>query len=243
MDFDTWTRAPVDELRVTRLAVGYVVGAIAVVATGSFVVLTSPNAAAEQEEPVIEIHLAKEPQFEPAPPPPPVVEEKPKPKPKPRQKAPIEIPKEVIKEASPVPQQTNEPDPFDEPRTTQIVETQKPVVVEAPKAVPRTPKSTQPSGPTRVLEDDTPPQIIGVQTKPDYPGSAKAAGLEGVVIVKYVISEAGFVTDAKVIKGPPEFHEACLTAVRTWRFKPALDFSGKPKAVTKLARFPFKLKT
>jgi protein TonB len=241
MDFDTWAPSGVDGLRVKRLAIGYVVGAIAVAATGALIFLTSPNASAnEDEEPEIEVQLAKEPEPEPEPPPPPPAEEKPKPKP--RVKIPVEIPKEEIKEAEPVVQKSNEPDPFDQPKTTEIVEAPKPAVVEAPKAVVA-PKVEKPAGPTRVLEDDTPPALIGPQTKPEYPSSAKAAGIEGVVVVKYVISDTGVVTDAKVIKGPPELHAACLAAVKSWRFKPALDVSGKPKAVTKMARFPFKLKT
>jgi periplasmic protein TonB len=238
MDFDSWTPSRVDSLRIKRLAIGYLVGAIAVAVAGSFIFLTSPNASAqEEEEPEIEVQLAKEPEPEPEPPPPAVVEEKPKPKP--RVSVPIEIPKEAIKEAEPVPQQANEPDPFEEKTT--VVEAPKPTVVEAPKPV-LTPKAAKPQGPTRVLEDDTPPVPIA-QSKPEYPASAKAAGLEGVVIVKYVISETGIVTDAKVLKGPPELSGVCLASVKTWRFKPALDFQGKPKAVTKIARFPFKLKT
>ena len=238
MDFDSWTRSSVDSIRIKRLVIGYVVGAVAVVTAGAFIFLTSPNASAqEEEEPELEVQLAKEPEPEPEPPPPPVVEEKPKPKP--RLQIPVEVPREAIKEADPLPQASNEPDPFEEKPA--IVETPKPAVVEAPKPV-LAPTIERPRGPTRVLEDDTPPVAIA-QTKPEYPASAKAAGLEGVVIVKYVISEAGVVTDAKVLKGPPELSLVCLSAVKTWRFKPALDFQGKPKAVTKIARFPFKLKT
>jgi protein TonB len=240
MDFDTWSPSGTDTLRVKRLLLGYFVGAIAVVATGAFIFLTSPNASAnEEEEPEIEVQLAREAEPEPEPPPPPPAEEKPKPKP--RVKVPIEIPMEAPKEAEPLPQPSNEPDPFEEEKPAAPVETAKPAVVEAPKPPPP-PKQEKPKGPTRVLEDDTPPELL-TKTKPEYPASAKAAGIEGVVIVRYVVSETGVVTDAKVIKGPAEFQAVCLATVKAWRFKPALDFQGKPKAVVRMTRFPFKLKT
>lgn len=240
MDFDTWTRSGVDSLRVKRLAIGYVVGAAVVTAGTLFVFLTSPTASAHaEEEPEIEVQLAKEPEPEPEPPPAAAEPEPEKPKPRPRVHVPIEIPKEAPKEADPLPAPLDEPDPFEEQKPA-VVEPPKPALVEAPK--PPAPKLEKPKGPTRVLEDDTPPVAIS-QPKPEYPASAKAAGLEGVVIVKYVISESGVVTDAKALKGPPELAGVCLAAVRSWRFKPALDFQGRPKAVTKIARFPFKLKT
>jgi protein TonB len=238
MDFDSWTRSGVDPLRLRRLALGYVVGALIVVSAGSFIFLTSPEASAQQEEePELEVQLAREPEPEPEPPPPAAEPETAKPPPKPRLRVPVEIPKEAPREAEPLAPEPAEPEPFEE-KPAAPVEMPKPAVVEAPKPSPK----PKPAGPTRVLEDDTPPVPLA-QAKPEYPASAKAAGLEGVVIVKYVISEAGVVTDARVLKGPPELASVCLAAVKTWRFQPALDFQGKPKAVTKIARFPFKLKT
>ena len=65
--------------------------------------------------------------------------------------------------------------------------------------------------------------------------------IEGVVIVKYVVGEDGSVRDAKVLKGPPELSEACLTAVRTWRFQPMV-VDGAPIAFVKIARFPFRIR-
>lgn len=87
----------------------------------------------------------------------------------------------------------------------------------------------------------TPPVAIS-QPKPEYPPALRSQGIEGVVIVKYVVSETGVVSDAKVLKGPPEFHAVCLAAVKSWRFKPALS-QGKPVEVYRIARFPFKLRS
>ncbi len=241
MDFDTWTPSKPDTVRMKRLVIGYVVGAVAVVLTGALIVLSSPVAAATQpEDPENEAQHAKAPEPEPEPEPePPPPEPTPKPKPKPKLQIPVEIPKEPPKEAEPIQQRKDDADPFEE-KPLETVETAKPAIVEAPRPPPKAVVAT-PKGPTRVLEDDTPPEPIS-QTKPEYPSSAKAAGIEGVVIVKYVVSETGVVADAKVIKGPPELTAVCLAAVRTWRFTPAKDVTGKVKAVTRIARFPFKLK-
>lgn len=242
MDFDTWSPSELDTVRIKRLVLGYVVGAVAVVLTGALIFLSSPDAAAMEDEPEIHAQLAEQPELEPDPepeaPPPAPVE---KPKPKPRLQVPVEIPKQAPKEAEPAPQQKSEPDPFEE-QPAAPAETAEPAVVEAPKPSPPKLVTEKPRGPTRVLEDDTPPEPIS-QPTPVQPASTIAAGIEGVVVVKYVVTESGSVTDVKVLKGPPELHDACLAAVKTWRFKPAKDVTGKIKAVSRIARFVFKLKT
>jgi protein TonB len=77
---------------------------------------------------------------------------------------------------------------------------------------------------------------------PAYPPAARSAGIEGTVVVSYVVGENGSVTEARVVRGPPELADACLQAVRGWRFSPAMS-DGRPVAVKRSARFPFKLRT
>lgn len=59
---------------------------------------------------------------------------------------------------------------------------------------------------------------------PIYPAQAKAEGTEGSVVVRYGVSLDGRVVDARVESARPEgiFEEAALTAVRSWRYNPAL---------------------
>ena len=90
--------------------------------------------------------------------------------------------------------------------------------------------------PTRRAEPGTDPP-------PEYPADAKAAGLEGTVVVRYVVNEAGDVTEVRAMKGPPELHAVCVAAVKAMRFKPALDADGKPVVVVRYMKFPFKLRT
>ena len=62
--------------------------------------------------------------------------------------------------------------------------------------------------------------------------AAKAQGIEGVVVVRYGVSRDGRVVDARVDSARPEgiFEASALTAVRSWRYNPALR-DGEPVAV------------
>lgn len=247
MDFDAWTKSASDPVRRKRLMMGYVVGVATVAALGAFVVLTSNKASAhEDEEPVIEAQLAKEPEAEL--PPEPVVAPKaaaPKPPPpKPTLKTPVEVPQEPLKEAdADKAQLAEESDPFQREQPAEPKPAEPTVVAPPPPPPPKPVLKPENKGPVRVTEDMTPPSAIGAQVKPEFPAEARAQGIEGTVWVKYVVSESGAVTDAKVVKGPPEFASVCLAAVRSWRFRPALGPDGRPTAVVQMARFPFKIKT
>ena len=91
--------------------------------------------------------------------------------------------------------------------------------------------------PVEVIEEPT------VPTFEEYPADAKAAGLEGTVVIRYVVNEQGDVTEVRAMKGPPELHAVCVAAVKAMRFKPALDADGKPVMVVRYMKFPFKLRT
>ncbi len=67
---------------------------------------------------------------------------------------------------------------------------------------------------------------------PIYPTLAKAEGLEGMVRVRYGVSVDGRVVNARIDSAEPSgvFEEAALTAVRSWRYSPALK-EGEPVAV------------
>lgn len=74
------------------------------------------------------------------------------------------------------------------------------------------------------------PEIL-VKTQPRYTELARRANIEGVVVLKAVIDEGGYVTDLKVLKDlPMGLDKAAMDAVRTWRFKPA-TLHGRPVKV------------
>jgi protein TonB len=237
MDFGSWTDQRLDTLRIRRLVVGWIVGAISVVAGMSFIILTSKGVAAEEEidDGPIEVQLAKEPEPEPPPPPPPPPEAA-KAAPKPKLAVPTTISDEKLEEKEP-------------PKDLQQDEKMEEAPKEAPAIVSAAPPPPPPpvvrerptvKKPIRLTEDMPKPVQLVTKT-PDYPSDAKAAGIEGVVIVRYVIGEDGSVRDVKALKGPPELQAACVEAVKTWRFQPII-VDGTPQAVVRMARFPFRIK-
>jgi periplasmic protein TonB len=238
MDLETWTVHRVDTLRIRRLFVGSIVGAVTVTASLSFVILSSTGAAAQVEEDdgPIEVQLAKEAEPEPPPPPPPPPAERKVSAPKPRIASPMAVPLDKPEEKDPTPTQL-------EPEVEE--EEQKPVAAVATTVAPPPPPPPPKAKPVVRqpirLTEDMPKPVQTVMKTPEYPSSAKLAGIEGVVIVKYVVGEDGSVRDAKVLKGPPELTEACLAAVRTWRFQPMV-VDGAPIAFVKIARFPFRIR-
>lgn|GEM_PF-261262 len=62
------------------------------------------------------------------------------------------------------------------------------------------------------------------RTHPLYPPRALRAGLNGVVLVEFVITPQGLVFSATVVRAdPPEiFDNAVLAAVKKWKFKPKI---------------------
>jgi periplasmic protein TonB len=249
--FETWTQKTTDVLRVKRLLIGGGVGLAMVFGGIAFVVLTSSQAAAETDEEeakVVEVQLAKEPKPEPEPPPPlPPPELKPHhANPGPRlQKleTPTTISEEKVQEKDVKPAGGGE-DPYQKGGGDGSTGPEK-AVVEAPVAPPPPPAPVLPKvkKPVPVSEGMTPPEPIVKLVKPEYPADAKAAGLEGTVVVRYVVNEQGDVTEVRAMKGPPELHAVCVAAVKAMRFKPALDADGKPVMVVRYMKFPFKLRT
>jgi protein TonB len=58
------------------------------------------------------------------------------------------------------------------------------------------------------------------RTAPVYPPIAKAARIEGRVLLKATISPTGIIKDVQVVSGPPMLRQSAVDAVRTWRYKP-----------------------
>jgi protein TonB len=58
--------------------------------------------------------------------------------------------------------------------------------------------------------------------KPIYPEEAKAAGVQGVVILEVLLDEGGFVADVHVLRAHEMLEQAAVDAVRQWRYEPIL---------------------
>ncbi|MEZ4601038.1 MAG: energy transducer TonB [Syntrophotaleaceae bacterium] len=71
-------------------------------------------------------------------------------------------------------------------------------------------------------EVDSQPMPVS-RISPVYPYDARQKGIEGVVMVKFLVDGEGRVTRVSVVdsKPPDVFDQAALDAVRQWRFQPA----------------------
>ncbi len=86
-------------------------------------------------------------------------------------------------------------------------------------------------------EDEiTPPELIR-GAPPKYPEAAKEAKIEGSMILRVVVTEAGRVTDVEVLEGlDPALDLAAVTAVSKWAFNPATNPEGLPVSVPYLLK-------
>ena len=66
------------------------------------------------------------------------------------------------------------------------------------------------------------PELIQ-RVNPVYPEMARRAGLQGQVIVSFIVTREGRVAEPRVLKGPEIFRAAALEAVRQFLFKPAMQ--------------------
>jgi protein TonB len=78
-----------------------------------------------------------------------------------------------------------------------------------------------PAPPQRIGGDVAQANLI-TQVKPQYPSLARAARVQGVVLLNATISKEGTIKDLRVISGHPLLNEAAMEAVRQWRYKPQL---------------------
>ncbi|WP_163999658.1 TonB family protein [Pyxidicoccus caerfyrddinensis] len=118
-----------------------------------------------------------------------------------------------------------------------------PTLLEAPAPVarPAAVVPARPSGPINLPEDAKPPVELASNVPPEFPQSARAAGREGQVILKVVVTETGQVRDVGVLRGEEPFVSAAVRAVGTWRYQPAL-LEGRPIAVYRVVKVPFRLR-
>jgi periplasmic protein TonB len=57
---------------------------------------------------------------------------------------------------------------------------------------------------------------------PPYPAIARAAGVQGTVVLQAMISKDGSIENLRVVSGPVMLQQAALDTVKTWRYRPYL---------------------
>lgn len=67
---------------------------------------------------------------------------------------------------------------------------------------------------------------------PSYPENARRLGIEGQVVLRFVVDQSGRVErEIEVVTSLPMLDQAAIEAVRQWRFSPARDRDGNPVRV------------
>ncbi len=76
--------------------------------------------------------------------------------------------------------------------------------------------------------------------RPVYPAIAKAAGVQGSVVVEAVISRAGTIESLHVVSGPMMLQGAAMDAIREARYQP-YRLNGEPTEVETVIRVNFRM--
>ena len=84
--------------------------------------------------------------------------------------------------------------------------------------------------PARPKSELVPATLIS-RTTPVYPQIARQMGTYGAVLMNVTISPEGSVSAVRVISGATQLRQAAISAVRQWRYKPAL-LNGQPTEST-----------
>jgi protein TonB len=173
-------------------------------------------------------------QIQPPPPPPPA--------PPPPQEVPddIEIEEEVLEDIEL--DLTDVPPP---PPSPPAPPAPPPPTPNAPPPPPPPPEP-EPTEPEIFEVAEVQPELIGglagLQERVEYPEFARRAGIEGQVVVQFVVDERGNVVDPVVLRSPNELlSEAALEAVRESRFTPGQQ-RGRPVKVRFAVPVTFRLR-
>jgi protein TonB len=76
--------------------------------------------------------------------------------------------------------------------------------------------------------------------QPVYPREALAAKVEGMMLVKCVITTAGTLRSCRILKGLPYMERPVLDALAQYRYKPVV-FQGRPINLEYVIPLKFKL--
>lgn len=88
------------------------------------------------------------------------------------------------------------------------------------------PAVPKPQGPAHISSGVAAGLLIQ-KVVPEYPSIARAARVEGTVVLEAVISRTGAIERLRVVSGPVMLQQAALNAVQQWRYRPYM-LNGDP---------------
>jgi TonB family protein len=101
------------------------------------------------------------------------------------------------------------------------------------------PPPQQPRTPIRPHSGIKAPERV-VHVAPVYPVAARAAHVEGIVIIEATIDEQGNVTQTRLLRSIPLLDDAAVAAVQRWKFSPTL-LNGVPVPIVMTVTVHFTL--
>ncbi len=97
--------------------------------------------------------------------------------------------------------------------------------------------------PTRIrISQGVSKGLLAYRVEPTYPPLARAARIQGTVVLTAMIDKDGAIQNLQVVSGHPMLAPAAIDAVKQWRYKPYL-LSGQPIAVETTVTVTFALRT
>jgi protein TonB len=227
-------QAPANKKEARKRFGGSIALAVALYGTvGGLIVAGTATARKVAEEELTQVEFAPAPEPEPPPPPPEpvpaaVAAMRPKAN-RPKMAPPKEVPLEKPAESDKPLVEAGPPGPVEGSLDG----------VEGGKGTGRV-GAAQPSPPKRTNTPFTAPVPDRNNVAPGYTPKLRRAGVEGVVVVTFEVSETGTVVGPRIVSGPAEFHELVLKTVSQWRFRPAMR-DGKPLRFRKTQAIRFRL--
>ena len=97
----------------------------------------------------------------------------------------------------------------------------------------------KPTGPTHISKGVAEGLLIQ-KVLPIYPPIARAARVEGTVVLAATISSNGIIENLRVVSGHPMLQQAAMDAVKQWRYRPYM-LNGDPVAVETTVNVIFSL--
>jgi len=98
-------------------------------------------------------------------------------------------------------------------------------------AAEEVPANPPPALPKRVrVSQGVSKGLLVKKVAPLYPADARAAYIQGTVVLQAQISPTGDITDLELVSGPVELAGSAVAAIRQWKYKPYL-LMGHPVAV------------
>jgi protein TonB len=92
-----------------------------------------------------------------------------------------------------------------------------------PKFIPPTPQRVR-------ISQGVTKGLLVQKIEPQYPPLARAARVQGEVVLSAIIDSNGQITNLQLVSGHPMLVPAAISAVKQWRYKPYL-LNGQPVEV------------